>query len=398
MQIPLAVVKTLEDFIARIVAIKSEWFQDDPFLPWFRGQERATWPLLPKLYREKRSNQLETESEIREEFCTRAPALSDYSRLGSNGELSNWEWYFVMQHYGAPTRLLDWSESALIALYFALKSNKGDFDAAVWVLDPWWVNKLVIDTDAVIPPADPGTLQKDRDNVAPWLPGRFKKGAKVPDFPVAVLPTHTIRRVSAQRSCFTIHGSKYDGLEALVAKEKKKSHLLRIEVPSWAVNQVKQSLNACGIDETTIFPDLEALGRAVTLNWKDKTSIPPHSDVDTRLGQSKIHGVGVFAIRHIKKGTPLFGNDDGGVIWIKKSATAKVDRESKRLYEDFAVVKNGQYGCPPSFNRLTPAWYLNESKTPNVLSGKDYRFYAGRDIRKGEELTVDYSTYSEDQN
>ena len=84
---------------------------------------------------------LNTEYEIREEFTTRAPALSDYTKPSDASVLNNWESYFVMQHYGAPTRLLDWTEASLVALYFAVRSNAGNFNAAVWALDAWQLNK-----------------------------------------------------------------------------------------------------------------------------------------------------------------------------------------------------------------------------------------------------------------
>jgi hypothetical protein len=54
---------------------------------------------------------------------------------------SEWDEYFLMQHYGLPTRFLDWSESALVALYFAVGAEPRRHepsDAAVWMLDPWW--------------------------------------------------------------------------------------------------------------------------------------------------------------------------------------------------------------------------------------------------------------------
>src|SRR5262245_52178307 len=55
--------------------------------------------------------------------------------------LDRWEWCFLMQHYGARTRLLDWSDGALVALYFAVvsrggKSDKyGTVDAVVYMIE-----------------------------------------------------------------------------------------------------------------------------------------------------------------------------------------------------------------------------------------------------------------------
>jgi hypothetical protein len=69
--------------------------------------------------------------EIREEFITHAPALCAITPR------NEWEWYFLMQHYGTPTRLLDRADGALIALYFAVQENRGYQHAAVWALDPW---------------------------------------------------------------------------------------------------------------------------------------------------------------------------------------------------------------------------------------------------------------------
>jgi hypothetical protein len=47
---------------------------------------------------------------------------------------------------------LDWTEGALIALYFAVRHNAGDEDAAVWMLNPYKLNKPLIGKDWVTPP------------------------------------------------------------------------------------------------------------------------------------------------------------------------------------------------------------------------------------------------------
>jgi SET domain-containing protein len=123
--------------------------------------------------------------------------------------------------------------------------------------------------------------------------------------------------------------------------------------------------------------------------------ILPHNGVYVRLGASTIHGVGVFAVRRIKKGTNPFKRDNSNMIWVSAKKLSRLPPNIKKLYQDFGVLTNGRYGVPPSFNQLTPAWYINESTTPNMRCGKDYDFFAARDIEVGEELTLNYSTYSE---
>ncbi len=120
----------------------------------------------------------------------------------------------------------------------------------------------------------------------------------------------------------------------------------------------------------------------------------PHYKVFARICRSKIHGVGVRAIFDIKKGTYIFYGDDEPIFWVEKKKVKRLPNEIKKLYEDFCIIRGDLYGCPKNFNQLTPAWYLNHSKNPNVACDKGYSFYALRDIKKGEELTVDYKTYS----
>ena len=81
--------------------------------------------------------------------------------------------------------------------------------------------------------------------------------------------------------------------------------------------------------------------------------------------------------------------------WIKRGDTQRLPVELRRLYQDFGVWKNGRVGCPRNFNRLTMAWYLNESKEPNVRCTRTFDFVTLRNIKSGEELTVDYSAYSD---
>ena len=123
----------------------------------------------------------------------------------------------------------------------------------------------------------------------------------------------------------------------------------------------------------------------------------PHYKVLTRICPSPIHGVGVFAISNIKKGTYIFYGDDEELMWVEKAKLKSLHKEIRKLYDDFCIIKDKGtlYGCPKNFNLMTVAWYLNSSKSPNVGCDKNYNFYALRNIKSGEELTADYATYSE---
>lgn len=109
----------------------------------------------------------------------------------------------------------------------------------------------------------------------------------------------------------------------------------------------------------------------------------------------------MFAIRKIPKGTHIFfGDEKTKFVERSKSALHTVPPELRKLYEDFCIIENrGQtYRCPTNFNLMTISWYVNEPRSgekPNVRCGRNDLFYALRDIKAGEELTVDYKTYNE---
>ncbi len=378
---------------AQLVSEATDGWSLDELCPWFRGHQKASWPLWPKFYRpdQTEARALDVEHEIREEFITRAPILSDIKPA------NEWEWYFVMQHFGAPTRLLDWTEGSLIGLYFAVRANPGFHDSAVWVLDPWWLNERCPEfaADAVPSPAAIGLPRSDDRKAGRWLPDRFSR-KQLPRSSLAVYPTHLAARISSQRSCFTVHGSDRDGLQEIA--RLRNTRLVKIMIPAHATRKVARELQISGVDETTVFPDLEGLSRALMQKWQPNELKMPHRNVRTRLGPSRIHGVGVFAIRPIKKGQEIFPNEPDEVCWVGGDAVPKRPRQIRRLYHDFAIRKNERVGCPPNFDRLTPAWYLNEpaaKRTPNVFCDEYYSFRAVRNIRAGEELTVDYSRFND---
>ena len=123
----------------------------------------------------------------------------------------------------------------------------------------------------------------------------------------------------------------------------------------------------------------------------------PHDKVYSRLGVSNIHGIGVFAFCDIGKGELLFECDNTEIVWINANEINNLSKKFKKLYDDFCVIKNNGtlYGCPKNFNQLTMAWYMNHSDEPNVEIDENYNFHTKQRIKEGEELTINYNTFSE---
>jgi len=247
------------------------------WLPWFRGEECATWistmALQPKLYRNTVNMEtiLDHEQEMRVEFRRRGAQL-----ITERQPVDKWEWYFLMQHYRAPTRLLDWSDGALVGLHFAISLRGGkddkhsDADAAVYMLDPWWLNNRAFKDVTTVKESlqSVGPALPDWDEAEPYLPDEFDSDELGLKCPLAIDPSHFSRRFAAQRSHFTIFAREKDGLK-VVANELAESHLVKFDIKEDAIPEIKRDLRLAGISEETIFPDLEGLGREMSYWFED---------------------------------------------------------------------------------------------------------------------------------
>jgi SET domain-containing protein len=113
---------------------------------------------------------------------------------------------------------------------------------------------------------------------------------------------------------------------------------------------------------------------------------------------SPLHGIGVFAIRDIPKGTKnIFSQGVGEWIKVSKQEVDALPQHSKDLIENHCLFDEDHYFIPDyGFKLVDLVIYLNHSESPNVISlNEGEQFEALRDIATGEELLVDYGTIVE---
>jgi len=203
---------------------------------WFRGQADSAWPLTPKVWRHGRPDS--EEDNAIQEFMGHARARNRDCPPPDH----LWDWLFLMQHYGAPTRLLDWSTSPLVAAYFAVtEPSCRDCPGAVFRLSPRAQNLRDTNQDAVY------AIRGDRADLG---------GYGV----AAVMADHFDRRQVAQGSAFTLHNPKFSDL---LAHPAAASTVVKYVIPPTAKISIAVGLEQLGVTRAVLFPDLQGLGDQV---------------------------------------------------------------------------------------------------------------------------------------
>ncbi|MEU4397823.1 FRG domain-containing protein [Micromonospora orduensis] len=211
---------------------------------WYRGQVDSGWSLMPSLAR--RREWLDAELEMLKRFKQNA-----YSRLRERPE-GEWEWLFLAQHHGVPTRLIDWTENPLMGLYFATERSAAHetVEGKLWLLRPEELNQQTWGDSKILLFGQDGILDDYLPHVVSTKPGAS---------PIAAIASRSFDRIVAQSGTFTVNHKRHTPLEDVHAGDCVES----FTIPAYSKEPIRAELEAFGITAASVYPELSNLGSYV---------------------------------------------------------------------------------------------------------------------------------------
>lgn len=247
MEIKEYTINTLSEYLDAILKEK-----DQHKKLWFRGHNSKDYQLLPTVYRKPYT--WKDETVFLHQFKARSIRFLDKIPV------NNIEWLFVMQHYKTPTRLLDWTESAIVALSFAIQFNMvADSGATIWCLDPVKLNEKTRFSQFEYEPIP---------NICEYTDLCQMFESQRIDYPLAIMGPQNTDRIIAQKGVFTLFPNKeVFSMESLQYADE---FLVKININKKVVEDIKKDLYYIGISETVLFPELESVSKEIIRDYSLK--------------------------------------------------------------------------------------------------------------------------------
>jgi hypothetical protein len=250
--------KTLDNLFKIIEDAKEELDFNNWEECFYRGDSKATYDLMPSLMRFNLTEEdlLWTETSLFYEFSTRAKLLH-------NSIVDDWDILAYMRHHTIPTRLIDWTETLGVALYFATLKIHENTPPCIWLLNPYKLNELTWEARDLISPRFLLNPYKNEN----WSYSDFLEDPKVFNIknPVAIYPPQKSDRMLAQRGWFTFHGTNVTPINEI---PKLKDCYRKIIIPKHLVVPIGEFLFKAGINDYTMFPDLDGLAQYLKQKYK----------------------------------------------------------------------------------------------------------------------------------
>jgi len=201
---------------------------------WYRGVSHVKYELIPKVYRDRLWECHEDyEWWLFTDFTNKARQF-----IPNHNSYTEWNWYFTMQHYGLPTRLIDWTEASLFALYFAVRDPDNTYIPSVYIFDPYWFDELQNNKrsgNGVVYNTDETAISEEQEKL---LSSYLESDKEWPCFPICLQPPAIDKKIYVQKSVFTMHG-KYINPFKIIARENKNARIAKIRFSTKSASSIK---------------------------------------------------------------------------------------------------------------------------------------------------------------
>lgn len=227
----------------------------------FRGHADSNWPLVPSLIRMARRSDLKSEhvsaleNHLLQEFMKQAHLHLTPQTIPDKGDLLSW--WTLMQHHHAPTRLLDWTYSPFVALYFACE-QLDQLEGAVWMVASRRISDLMVEKF----PDCAGHATKARQK-------QYYQSPSGPDFLEFIERNTQTAQMVAQQTMHSVspapladHGELVRSV--LSGKESGAGNPFRkLIIPPQQKIEFLRTLRFMNVTSNALFPGVDGLGRSI---------------------------------------------------------------------------------------------------------------------------------------
>lgn len=211
-----------------------------------RGQG-GDYPLLPSALRKDTSNNRKYPKRAIRSFLEEFK-LNSYQHMDNPSDIENdIEWMLYAQHYGIPTRLMDFTTSHIVSLLFAVEKsfqNEGEKEAVVYFLNPTKLNLLNIQQEQII-------------NISS-LPSISSEGH---DGPIVIQGRKINPRVNAQKGLFVLFQDDDNPLESI----NNEDVLRKLVITGSETKNILSSLYSMGVSFSHIYPELSSVAKDIVM-------------------------------------------------------------------------------------------------------------------------------------
>jgi hypothetical protein len=251
-----------------------EIFEGPDYKSWaFRGHSNERWGLHSSLSRYLLRSRVQPRYWVQQEerilrifrrkahlYLTVVPEPRD-----------SFQWLSLMQHHGAPTRLIDFTWSPYVAAFYALAEAETETDAAIWALHPPALGR---EAERTIRPSQ----KYGHKEIAPWVVGNYERYFLPGTKRIVVIgePHHMNRRLISHSGTFVTPGVIDIPVDQIVLESRSSQSLVKFTLSTAKIRrEAIRALYSMNITYATLFPDLDGLSRSLALELETHWAFDP---------------------------------------------------------------------------------------------------------------------------